>query len=364
MAITNATSSTLDETINRQTLGPLGTMLTKQTFWVFVAAVIAFIYLSFATTAFFTPGNLFNVFRNFAFTGIMGLGMTAVIITGGIDLSVGSVLCLAGMVTGMSMAAENSIWLAVPAGLLSAVVVGGVSGYLIAYIGMASFVVTLGMMSIARSLAMVMSNNTMVFQFGPDHARFIALGGGSTKDWFIGIANAIGPDTPTGVFFASLGDYINIPNPAVVLGILALAFGFAFRWTRWGRYIFAIGGNENAATLTGVPVRRIKVSVYILSALMAATAGILQVGWLGTITTGMGTGMELVVIAAVVIGGANLMGGSGTAFGAVVGAALIEVIRNSLTLLGISTFWQGTFVGSFIIVAVLFDRLRSRGAND
>ena len=111
--------------------------------------------------------------------------------------------------------------------------------------------------------------------------------------------------------------------------------------------------------LTGVPVRRIKVSVYMLSALMAAIAGVLQVGWLGTITTGMGTGMELVVIAAVVIGGANLMGGRGTAFGAVVGAALIEVIRNSLNMLGINPFWQGTFVGTFIIIAVLFDRIRA-----
>ncbi len=359
MAITNATTSTLDETINRQTLGPFGTLLTKQTFWVFVAAVIAFIYLSFATTAFFTPGNLFNVFRNFAFVGIMGLGMTAVIITGGIDLSVGSVLCLAGMVTGMSMAAGTSIWIAVPAGMLAAMTVGAVSGFLIAYIGMASFVVTLGMMSLARSLAMVMSNNTMVFQFGPDHAQFIALGGGSTRGWFVGLANWAGPETALGGLATTLGTLFDIPNPAVVLGVLALAFGFAFRWTRWGRYIFAIGGNENAATLTGVPVKPIKVSVYILSALMAAIAGVLQVGWLGTITTGMGTGMELVVIAAVVIGGANLMGGAGTAFGAVVGAALIEVIRNSLNMLGINPFWQGTFVGTFIIIAVLFDRIRA-----
>jgi ribose transport system permease protein len=334
-------------------------MLTKQTFWVFVAAVIAFIYLSFATTAFFTPGNLFNVFRNFAFVGIMGLGMTAVIITGGIDLSVGSLLCLAGMVTGMSMAADTSIWIAVPAGLLAAMTVGAVSGFLIAYVGMAAFVVTLGMMSLARSLAMVMSNNTMVFQFGPDHAQFIALGGGSTRNWFTGLANWAGPETGLGGFATTLGTLIDIPNPAVVLGVLALAFGFAFRWTRWGRYIFAIGGNENAATLTGVPVKPIKVSVYILSALMAAIAGILQVGWLGTITTGMGTGMELVVIAAVVIGGANLMGGSGTAFGAVVGAALIEVIRNSLNMLGINPFCLGTFVGTFIIIAVLFDRIRA-----
>ena len=140
--------------------------------------------------------------------------------------------------------------------------------------------------------------------------------------------------------------------------------GFAFRWTRWGRYLFAIGGNERAATLTGVPVKRVKVSVYMFCALCAGIAGILEVGWLGTITTGLGQGMELTVIAAAVIGGANLSGGVGTAFGAVVGAALIEVIRNSLTLLGISTFWQGTFVGSFIVIAVLFDRLRARSAND
>ena len=146
----------------------------------------------------------------------------------------------------------------------------------------------------------------------------------------------------------------------VMLAITA----FAFRWTRWGRYLFAIGGNERAATATGVPVKRVKVSVYMFCSLCAGIAGILEVGWLGTITTSLGQGMELSVIAASVIGGANLSGGVGTAFGAVVGAALIEVIRNSLILLGISTFWQGTFVGSFIVVAVLFDRLRARSSDE
>jgi len=143
------------------------------------------------------------------------------------------------------------------------------------------------------------------------------------------------------------------------LGKLTLRDGDVIQAT-----VKAIGGNEGAATLTGVPVKRIKVSVYMFCSFTAGIAGILEVGWLGTITTGLGQGMELTVIAAAVIGGANLSGGIGTAFGAVVGAALIEVIRNSLTLLGISTFWQGTFVGSFIIVAVLFDRLRARGANE
>ena len=143
-----------------------------------------------------------------------------------------------------------------------------------------------------------------------------------------------------------LAGTVRIPNPVIVLLALLLAAGFALRWTRWGRHLFAIGGNERAAVLTGVPVKRTKVSVYMFCSLCAGIAGILEVGWLGTITTGLGQGMELTVIAAAVIGGANLAGGAGTAFGAVVGAALIEVIRNSLTLLGVSTFWQGTFAAA------------------
>jgi ribose transport system permease protein len=331
----------LDDTINRRTHGLIGTMLSRQTFWVFLAAVVAVIYLTLATDTFGTHQNLFNVARNCAFVGIIALGMTAVIITGGIDLSVGSVLALTGMVTGMAMAADYSIWLAVPAGLGAALAVGFFNGFLIAYVGMPAFVVTLGMMSLARSLAMVLSGNQMVYQFGSDHSKLVTLGGKSLE------------------FPFPFAGWIQVPNPALVLIIMALGFGFAFRWSQWGRHIFAVGGNEQAAELTGVNVRHVKVSVYMLSALCAGIAGILEVGWLGTISTGMGTGMELIVIAAVVIGGANLMGGSGTAVGAVIGAVLIEVIRNSLTLLGINPFWQGTFVGTFIIIAVLFDRIRA-----
>ena len=136
------------------------------------------------------------------------------------------------------------------------------------------------------------------------------------------------------------------------------------RWTRLGRHVFAIGGNEHAATLTGVPVRRDQGRGLYVSALTAGIAGIIETGWLGAVTTNLGTGMELQVIAAAVIGGANLAGGVGTAFGALVGAALIEVIRNSLGLLGINAFWQGTFVGAFIIIAVAFDRLRNFRSSD
>ena len=145
--------------------------------------------------------------------------------------------------------------------------------------------------------------------------------------------------------------------------VLALIAGFVLRWTRFGRYLFAIGGNEHAATLTGVPVKPIKVAVYMISSLTAGIAGIVQTGWLGAITTNIGTGLELQVIAAAVIGGAALVGGSGTAIGALIGAALIEIIRNSLGLLGINAFWQGVFIGSAILIAVLFDRLRNLRQN-
>jgi ribose transport system permease protein len=337
----------LEDSIGKQVhANLLSWLVSRQTFWVSVAAVVAFVVLSFASDVFATQQNLFNVTRNFAFVGIIALAMTAVIITGGIDLSVGAVLVLAGMVIGMSMNVGTPFWVAVPLALGASLLVGGFNGVMIAHVGMPPFVVTLGMLSIARSLAMVLSNNRMVYEFGPDQAQLLTLGGG-----FINV----------GLPFQ---DAIRVPNPVLFLIVMALITGFAFRWTKWGRHVFAIGGNEAAANLTGVPVRLVKVSVYMFCSFCAGIAGILEVGWLGTITTSLGQGMELTVIAAAVIGGANLMGGVGTAFGAVVGAALIEVIRNSLILLGISTFWQGTFVGSFIIVAVLFDRLRTGGSND
>ena len=340
-------ATSLEESIaRREHRHWLAWLASQQTFWVSIAAIVAFVVLTLASDVFATQQNLFNVTRNFAFVAIIGIGMTAVIISGGIDLSVGAVLVLSGMAIGMTMNAGMSIWVAIPLALGVSLVVGAINGFLIAYVGVPSFVVTLGMLSIARSLAMVLSNNRMVYEFGPDQPTLLAMGGGFVE-------------LPLPFI-----DAIRIPNPVIWLLVMVLLAGFAFRWTRWGRYLFAIGGNERAAIATGVPVKLVKLSVYMFCSLCAGITGVLEVGWLGTITTGLGQGMELTVIAAAVIGGANLSGGIGSAFGAVVGAALIEVIRNSLTLLGISTFWQGTFVGGFIIVAVLFDRLRARNAND
>ncbi|WP_064684926.1 ABC transporter permease [Rhizobium bangladeshense] len=324
---------TLDQTIAQRERSRLSEFVGSQTFWVLIAVILACLFLSVATDSFATAKNLYNITRNVTFVAIIALGMTLVIITGGIDLSVGSVLCLCSMVLAVTMHAGYGIEIGIAAAIGTALLVGAFNGVMIAYLDFPPFVVTLGMLSVARSLAMVASNNTVVFQFGPDHDKLLALGGGA---WFLGIA-----------------------NPVLYMIVLALLTGFVLRWTRFGRYIFAIGGNEHAATLTGVPVRSIKVAVYMISALSAGIAGIVQTGWLGAVTTNIGAGMELQVIAAAVIGGANLAGGIGTAFGALVGAALIEVIRNSLGLLGINAFWQGTFIGGAIVLAVLFDRIRN-----
>ena len=330
-------TDTLNTSISQKQQTWLSEKLSSQTFWVLVAVIVACLFLSFATDSFATRTNLYNITRNVTFVAIIALGMTMVIISGGIDLSVGSVLCLCSMVLGVVMHAGYSIEVGILAAVATAMVVGAFQGVLIAYVGIPPFVVTLGMLSIARSLAMVASGNTVIFEFGPDHNKLLALGGGA---WLFGIA-----------------------NPVLYMIILALATAFVLRWTRFGRYLFAIGGNEHAAILTGVPVRVIKVVVYMISSLTAGIAGIIQTGWLGAITTNIGSGLELQVIAAAVIGGAALAGGTGTALGALIGAALIEIIRNSLGLLGINAFWQGCFIGGAILLAVLFDRIRKLSTN-
>ena len=328
---------TLEQTIAKQESTWSQRLLRSQTFWVVVAIIVACAFLAWRSNAFLTPTNLFNITRNFTFVAIIALGMTFVIITGGIDLSVGSVLCLASMTLAVTMHAGYSLEVGILVALATGVAVGAFNGVLIAFMGFPPFVVTLGMLSIARSLAMVVSNNTVVFQFGPDHQRLLSLGGGST---------------------------LGIANPVFYMLVLALATGFVLRWTRFGRHVFAIGGNEHAAKLTGIPVRGIKVAVYILSAVAASIAGIVQTGWLGSVTTNIGAGMELQVIAAAVIGGASLVGGAGTAIGALVGSALLEIIRNSLGLLGINAFWQGTFIGGAIIIAVAFERVQQLRTKD
>jgi ribose transport system permease protein len=304
-------------------------------FWCAIAVLLLAAVLSAATDTFATRENLFNVTRNFAFIGLMALGQVVVIVTGGIDLSTGSVLGLAGIVTALVLEAGHSLALGAAAGVGTALLCGLVNGALIAYLRLSPFVVTLGMLSIGRSLALVVSRNRMVHELGPAEDSLVALGGGAT---------------------------LGIANPVWILVVLAAMLAFALRMTAWGRHLYAVGGNETAARANGVRVERVKLGAYVLSGLSAGIAAVLTVGWLGAVTNALGQGYELRVIAASVMGGANLAGGEGGAFGGVIGAALLEVIRNGLLLAGVDPWWQGTFVGSFIILAVVIERLRGRRA--
>ncbi len=313
-----------------------GRVLSRQPFWISAALFLLCMVLALVSEPFATHENFFNVTRNFAFIGLIALGQTAVIITAGIDLSVGSVMGLSGVVTALSLEAGAPLWLGMGIGLGTALACGAVNGGLIAYARLSPFVVTLGTLAIARSLALAVSSNRMVYHFGPDEALFVGLGG---------------------------GELFGLANPVWILLGLVAACGALFRYTRWGRWLYAIGGNEQAALLAGVPVARVKLGAYLLCSATAGLAAVLTVGWLGAVTNALGQTYELRVIASAVIGGANLMGGEGGAYGALVGAALIEVIRNGLLLLGVDPFWQGTFVGLFIILAVALQRLRGRRAD-
>jgi ribose transport system permease protein len=314
----------------------------SQTAYVAAALVVIMIVMSVLSSAFLSPGNLANVAKNFSFVGIVTLGVTLVIVTGGIDLSVGSTMALSAITCAivtqaMSGTALDSVPLATMmasllAGLGVAALVGIVNGVLIARIGLSPFVTTLGMLSIVRGLAYAVTEGRGQAPTGPDLETFYAL---------------------------TDGTILGVPVAVIYLLVLAAILGVVLHHTAFGRHIFALGGNEKAAALTGIAVERVKIAVYVISSLSAGFAGILMVGWLGSAPANLATGYELTIIAAAVIGGANLTGGVGGPAGAVIGALLIEVIRNGLVLAGINAYWQIVLVGAIIILAVLVDRMRT-----
>ena len=314
----------------------------SQTAYVAAALVVIMIIMSLLSSAFLSSGNLANVAKNFSFVGIVTLGVTLVIVTGGIDLSVGSTMALAAITCAIVMQALSGtaldgiplagMILSLVAGLGVAVLIGLANGLLIAKVGLSPFVTTLGMLSIVRGLAYAVTEGRGQAPTGADVNLFYDL---------------------------TDGNLAGVPVAVIYLLILAAILGVVLHHTAFGRHVFALGGNEKAAALTGVAVERVKIAVYVLSALSAGFAGILMVGWLGSAPANLATGYELTIIAAAVIGGANLTGGVGGPAGAVIGALLIEVIRNGLVLAGINAYWQIVLVGAIIILAVLVDRMRT-----
>ncbi|OED35233.1 sugar ABC transporter permease [Chromatiales bacterium (ex Bugula neritina AB1)] len=331
----NTDHAAIDENITqRQEVSGIGAVIRTQPFWVLLAILCIAAVMTYISEPFMTERNMFNITRNFAFFGIMALGMSAVICTAGIDLSVGSLLGLCAITLGLTMQAGWGIELGFIVCMLTAAIVGFINGVLIAYLKMAPFVVTLGMLAMARSIAMVLSNNKMIYEFGPDMELFEWIGGESM---------------------------LGVPNVVWLLIAMTLIFWWVWKYSTWGRWVIAIGGNAHAAKLAGIPVERMIVSVYVVCSMCTGLAAFMFIGYTGSATNGMGVSYELNVIAASVIGGANLMGGVVYAFGGAIGAALVELIRNSLLLAGIPALWQQFFVGLFLILAVLLEQIRNRG---
>ena len=295
-----------------------------QTAYVAVAFAVLVVVIWILAPVFMTPRNLLNISKNFSFIALMSLGETLVIISGGIDLAVGSVCALSAVVTMMLMrflsdttAAQlpgATIALAVLLALTLAGLIGLVNGLLIARVRLSPFVTTLGMLSVARGMTYVLTQGRAQYPTGPDIALFTRFANGAV---------------------------LGLPTPLLYLLVLAVMMGLALRHLVWGRHLYAVGGNAQAAALTGVRVPRVVVSVYVLSGLAAGFSGVLIAGWLGAAP-------------------ANLAGGVGGAAGAVIGAALIEVIRNGFVLIGANTYWEEVFIGVIIIIAVLVDQLRTR----
>ncbi|MBH1937394.1 ABC transporter permease [Streptomyces sp. AV19] len=277
--------------------------------------------------------NLLNVGVQASVTAILAFGVTFVIVSAGIDLSVGSVAALSATVVAWAATSQGlPVWVAVLLGLAVGVVAGLVSGALVAYGRLPAFIATLAVLSVGRGLALVVS-------------------GGSPIAF------------PSSV--SRLGDTLGgwLPVPVLVMAAMGLLAALVLARTYTGRAMFAIGGNEEAARLSGIDVRRRKLVVYALSGLFAAVAGIVLASRLTSAQPQAAVGYELDAIAAVVIGGASLSGGSGKASGTLIGALILAVLRNGLNLLSVSAFWQQVATGLVIAVAVLLDTLRRRSAR-
>ena len=290
------------------------------------------ILFSFLTPNFLTAGNIVNILRQASINIVLATGMTFVILTGGIDLSVGSILAVSAVVSVLVSLIPALSLLAVPAGLLTGLLLGLVNGGLITFLDVPPFIVTLGSLTALRGAAFLVANGTTVIN--------------------------------REINFAWIGNSYLGPFPwLVVIALLTvLASWFVLRQTVLGVQIYAVGGNERAARLTGIKVNRVLLFVYGVSGLLAGLAGIMSASRLYSATGMLGQGYELDAIAAVILGGTSFTGGIGTIGGTLLGALIIAVLNNGLTLLNMSYFWQLVVKGLVIIVAVMIDRLR-RGSR-
>jgi len=294
-------------------------------FGTLIGLFILCIILWILTPHFLTVSNLLNITQQTAINAIIAVGMTFVIITAGIDLSVGSIMAFSGVVMASVLNAGLPIPLAILIGIGVGILCGLVNGLLITYGNLPPFISTLGMMSVARGAALLYTNGRPISGFTGDF-RFLAV-----------------------------GEVLSIPVPVLVMIIVYVIAHLLLTRTKLGRYTYAIGGNEEAAMLSGINVRFYKTAVYGLCGMMSGLAAIILTARLNSAQPIAGIMYELDAIAATVIGGTSLMGGEGRISGTLIGALIMGVLRNGLNLLGVSSFIQQTVIGAVIIIAVLVD---------
>ena len=292
---------------------------------------LLFVILTLSSLYFLTISNMMSVLRQGVALSLVAIGMTYAIISGGIDLSVGSIMALAGCISALLMANYGVNWfLACLIGVGVGLVCGAIVGYFIAYWDLQPFIVSLVMMSAARGIALVLTNGVPVAGFPP---AFAFLGTG----WVQGV-----------------------PFPVIIAVTFYLLFGFVLKRLRLGVHIYAVGGSAEASHYSGVNVKKVKIVVYAISGFLAAVAGIIMTSRLNSGQPILGEMMELDAIAAVVIGGTAMTGGQGGLFGTAIGVLIIIFLHNGLNILGVSAFWQKVAIGLVILVAVLVDQLRQR----
>jgi inositol transport system permease protein len=283
--------------------------------------------LSIISPSFLTASNIIDILRQISVNGIIAVGMTLVIITAGIDLSVGSIVALSAvMATSFAHPGEYPLIVAIMVGLVAGFLCGAINGVLIAKKRLAPFIVTLGMMTAARGMALVYTNGRPVINLSDSYNQ---IGGG----YFLGI-----------------------PLPVVIFLFVVLFGVFILHYTRFGRYIYAVGGNELAAKVSGINTDTILIAVYAITGALAGLAGIVLSSRVMSASPALGQGYELDAIAAVVIGGTSLMGGVGTIAGTIAGALIIGVMNNGLDMMNVSSYWQQIVKGVIIVMAVLLDR--------
>jgi ribose transport system permease protein len=334
-------STAKSSAISREETKPSGTRLRRifqaQEAGIFLVLILMSAFLAWQTEGKFLDlnKNLFNVLRAFSWIAISAFGEILVIITAGIDLSVGSTMALAGLVTALALTSWGMpVVPGIILGLLTGVIIGLVNGLLISRAKLPPFIATLGMMSIARGICYGFTNGQPVRSL-PESFNFLGQ-----------------YDVPVG----SLG----VPLPVILMFVLAIIMSLFLNRTVWGYRIYALGGNEQAAALSGINTGRVKILVYTLCGLLTALGGLLMTARLGVAAPTAALGYELDVIAAVVIGGTSLAGGEGTILGVLIGAAIMQVLRNGLVLLGFPAYWQPAAIGLVIVIAITLDQLRKR----